>query len=171
MVMLYMNLEWIYPNGRENPLPLDPPIILLKTKTVPMSSQSCHLTLRLLALKLHRNDMVTVNLNNQVTQLNPNPNPKKTVTPKSKLKRTKKIGKVHKIQPPRVHKMKFKPSHRNERTHWSKQPYYVNKINHGSNSFALHNLCHMVTSNINGLHTVIYPQNIWLLKRPRVKIK
>ena len=118
-----------------------------------------------------KNDMVTVNLNNQVTQLNPNPNPKKTVTPKSRFKRIKKSGKVQKIQPPRVHTMKFKPSHRNERTHWSKQPYYVNKISHGSNSSALHNFCHMVTSNINGLHTVICPQNLWLLKRPRVKFK
>ena len=117
-----------------------------------------------------KNDMV--DLNAQDTQLNPksNPMPKKTMTPRHKFKRIKKCGKVQKIQSPGVHKMKFKSSHRNKKIYWSKQLYYVNKISHDSNSFASHNFCHMVTSN-NGLHTVIHPQNIWLLKRPRVKIK
>ena len=58
----------------------------------------------------------------QDTQLNPkqNPMPKKTMTPRYKSKRIKKGGKVQKIQSPGVHKMKFKPSHRNERIYWSK---------------------------------------------------
>ena len=115
----------------------------------------------------------------QDTQLNPKQNPMPiqnriqclTMTPRYKFKRIKKGGKVQKIQSPGVHKMKFKPSHRNERIYWSKQLCYVNNVSHDSNSFALHNFCHMVTSNINGLHTVIYPQNMWLLRRPRVKIK
>ena len=91
--------------------------------------------------------------------------------PNSKLSESKKIrknGKVQKIQCPGVHKMKFKSSHRNERIYWSKQLCHVNNLIHDSNSFALHNLYHMVTPNISGLHTVIYPQNMWLLKRPRV---
>ena len=29
----------------------------------------------------------------------------------------------------------------------------------------------MVTQNISGLHTGIYPQNMWLLKKAKVKIK
>ena len=171
MVMLKMILEWIYPNGRENHIASGSSHNTVENQNSTNELPSMSPDPKIIGTEAPNNDMVTVNLNNQVTQLNPNPNPKKTVTPKSKFKRIKKSGKVQKIQPPRVHTMKFKPSHRNERTHWSKQPYYVNKISHGSNSFALHNFCHMVTSNINGLHTVIYPQNMWLLKRPRVKIK
>ena len=120
-----------------------------------------------------KNDMVTIDLNSQDTQLNPKPNPipKKTMTPRHKFKRIKKGGKVQKIQSPGVLKMKFKPSHRNKKVYWTKQLCHVNNLIHDSNSFALHNLYHMVTPNISGLHTGIYPQNIWLLKRPRVKIK
>ena len=120
-----------------------------------------------------KNDMVTTDLNSQDTQLNPKPNPipKKTMTPRHKFKRIKKGGKVQKIQSPGVLKMKFKPSHRNKKVYWTKQLCHVNNLIHDSNSFALHNLYHMVTPNISGLHTGIYPQNIWLLKRPRVKIK
>ena len=120
-----------------------------------------------------KNDMVTIDLNSQDTQLNskPNPIPKKTMTPRHKFKRIKKNGKVQKIQSPGVLKMKFKPSRRTERVYWSKKLCHVNNLIHESNSFALHNLYHMVTPNISGLHTVIYPQNMWLLRRPRVKIK
>ena len=109
-----------------------------------------------------RNDRITIDLKTQDTQINPkqSPIPKKTMTLKYKFKEIKKGGKVQKIQSPRVHKMKFKSSHRNERIYWSKQLCHVNNVNHDSNSFALHNLYHMVTSNINGLHTVIYPQNM-----------
>ena len=122
-----------------------------------------------------KSDMITVDLKTQGTQLNPNPKqnpmPKKTRTPRYKFKVTKKGGKVQKIQSPGFHKMKFKPSHRNKRTYWSKQLCYINNVSHDSNSFASHSICHMVTSNINGLHTVIYPENMWMLRKPRVKIK
>ena len=121
-----------------------------------------------------RNDMITVDLKTQDTQLNSkqNPMPKKTMTQRYKFKRIKKGGKVQKIQSPGVHKIKFKPSHRKERIYWSKQLCYVNNVIHDSNSsFTLHKFCHMVTSNINGFHTTIHPQNMSLLKRPRVKIK
>ena len=117
-----------------------------------------------------KDDMMTVDLN--TLDPKPNPRPKKTMTPRYKFKRIMKGGKVQKIQFPGVHKIKFKPSHRNKKVHWSKQLCHVNNPIHGSNSFALHNLYHMVTPNISGLHTVIYPQKQWwLLKRPRVKIK
>ena len=121
-----------------------------------------------------KSDMITVVLKTQGTQLNPNPKPnpmpKKTMTPIYKLKRIKKGGKVQKIQSPRIHKMKSKP-HRKKRIYWSKKLWYANNIIHDSNPFTLHNFCPMVTSNINGLHTVIHSQNMWLLRRPRVKIK
>ena len=121
-----------------------------------------------------KSDMITVDLKNQGTQLNSNPNPnpmpKRTMTPRYKFKRIKKGSKVKKIQSPGVHKIKFKP-HRNKRIYWSKKLWYANNISHDSNSFTLHNFCPMVTSNINGLHTVIHSQNMWLLRRPRVKIK
>ena len=116
-----------------------------------------------------KDDMMTVDLN--TLDPKPNPRPKKTMTPRYKFKRIMKGGKIQKVQIPGVHKIKFKPSHRNKKVHWSKQLCHVNNPIHGSNSFALHNLYHMVTPNISGLHTVIYPQNMWLLKRPRVKIK
>ena len=119
-----------------------------------------------------KSDMITVDLKNQGTQLNSNPNPmpKRTKTPRYKFKKIKKGGKVQKIQSPGVHKMKSKP-HRNKRIYWSKKLWYTNNISHDRNSFTLHNFCPMVTSNINGLHTVIHSQNMWLLRRPRVKIK
>ena len=136
-----------------------------------------------------KSDIITVDLKTQDTQLNPkqnpmpkktqdtqlnpkqNPIPKETMTPRYKFKRIKKGGKVQNIQSLGVHKMKFKPSHRNKRIFWSKQLCYVNNVSHDSSSFALQNFYHMVTSNINGLHTVIHSQNMWLLRRPRVKIK
>ena len=171
MVMLNMILEWTYPNGRENHIASGPSHNTVESQNSTNELPSMSLDPKVIGTEVPKNDIVTVNLNTQDTQLNPNPYPKKTMTPRHKFKRIKKSGKVQKMQSPRVHKMKFKPSHRNERIHWSKQPYYVNKISHGSNSFALHNFCHMVTSNIIGLHTVIYPPNMWLLQRPRVKIK
>ena len=61
-----------------------------------------------------KNDMVTVDLNTQDTQLNPKPYPmpKKTMTPRYKFKRNKMGGKVQKIQSPGVHTMTFDPSHK-----------------------------------------------------------
>ena len=128
---------------------------------------------KIIETEASKNDMVTIDLNSQDTQLNlkPNPIPKKTMTPRHKFKRIKKNGKVQKIQFPGVLKLKFKPSHRKKKVYWTKQLCHVNNLIHDSNSFALHNLYHTVTPNISGLHTGIYPQNMWLLKRPRVKIK
>ena len=118
-----------------------------------------------------KSDMITVDLKNQGTQLNSNPNPmpKRTMTQRFKFKRIKKGGKVQKIQSPGVHKMKSR-HHRNKRIYWSKKLWYANNISHVSIPSTLH-FCPMVTSNINGLHTVIHSQNMWLLRRPRVKIK
>ena len=150
LIMLKIILKLLHPNGRSH------------------CSDS-----KVIETEAPRNDMITVDLKTQDTQLNSkqNPMPKKTMTPRYKFKRIKKGGKVQKNQSPGVHKMKFKPSHRNERIYWSKQLCYVNNVSHDSNSFTLHKFCHMATSNINGLHTVTHPQNMWLLRRPRVKIK
>ena len=134
-----------------------------------------------------KSDIITVDLKTQDTQLNPkqnpmpkktqdtqlnpkqNPIPKETMTPRYKFKRIKKGGKVQKTQSPGIHKIKSKP-HRNKRIYWSKKLWYANNISHDSNSFTLHSLCPTATSNINGLHTVIHSQNMWLLRRPRVKL-
>ena len=149
LIMLKIILKLLHPNGRSH------------------CSDS-----KVVETEAPRNDMITVDLKTQDTQLNSkqNPMPKKTMTPRYKFKRIKKGSKVQKNQSPGVHKIKFKP-HRNERIYWSKQLYYVNNEIHDSNSFTLHKLFHMATSNINRLHTVIHPQNMWLLKGPRVKIK
>ena len=150
LIMLKIILKLLHPNGRSH-----------------------YNDSKVIETEAPRNDMITVDLQTQDTQLNPkqNPMPKKTMTPRHKFKRIKKGGKVQKIQSPGVHKMQFKPSHRNEMIYWSKQLCYVNNVSHDSNSFILHKFYHMVTSNINRLHTTIHPQNMWLLKRPRVKIK
>ena len=150
LIMLKIILKLLHPNGRSH------------------CSDS-----KVIETEAPRNDMITVDLKTQDTQLNSkqNPMPKKTMTPRYKFKRIKKGGKVQKNQSPGVHKMKFKPSHRNDRIYWSKQLCYVNNVSHDSNSFTLHKFCHMAISNINGLHTVTHLQNMWLLRRPRVKIK
>ena len=86
---LQIMLPWVYPNGRSHCN--DPKVI---------------------ETEVPRNDMITVDVKTQDTQLNPKPNPrpKKTMTPRHKFKRIKKGGKVQKIQSPGVHKMKFKLS-------------------------------------------------------------
>ena len=133
-LMLKLILKLLYPNGRSH------------------CSDS-----KAIETEAPRNDMITVDLKIQDTQIIQNRiQCLRRLTPRYKFKRFKKGGKVKKIQSPGAHKMKLKPSHRNERIYWSKQLCYVNNVSHDSNSFALHNFCHMVTSNINGLHTVIY---------------
>ena len=94
LIMLKLILKLLYPSGRSH------------------CSDS-----KVIETEAPRNDMTTVDLKTQDTQLNPKQNPmsKKTMTPRYKFKRIKKGGKVQKIQSPGVHKMKFKPSHRNER--------------------------------------------------------
>ena len=145
----------------------------LKTQDTQLDPKQTPMPKKIIETEAPKNDMVTVDLNSQDTQLNPKPYPipRKTMTPRHKFKRIKKNGKVQKIQSPGVHKMKFKPFHKNKRVYWSKQLCHVNNLIHDSNLFALYNLYHMVTPNISGLYTTIYPQNMWLLKRPRVKIK
>ena len=98
LIMLKIILKLLHPNGRSH------------------CSDS-----KVVETEAPRNDMITLDLKTQDTQLNSkqNPMPKKTMTPRHKFKRIKKGGKVQKIQSPGVHKMKFKPSNRNERIYWS----------------------------------------------------
>ena len=122
-------------------------LIMLKVilKLLYPNSRSHYSDSKVIETEVPRNVMITVDFKTQDTQLNPkqNPMPKKTMTPRYKFKRIKKGGKVQKIQSPGVHKMKFKPSHRNESIYWSKQLCYVNNVSHDSNSFALYNFCHI----------------------------
>ena len=200
IVILNSIWGWMHPNGRENhivsgssnnivknqnstteastELPnMSPDSNVIETEaTTEASTESPNTSpdSNVIENEAPKSDMITVDLKTQGTQLNPNPKPnpmpKKTRTPRYKFKRTKKGGKVQKIQSPGVHKMKSK-HHRNKRIYWSKKLWYANNISHDSNPSTLHNFCPMVTSNINGLHTVIHSQNMWLLRRPRVKIK
>ena len=192
---LQMMLQWVYPNGKlccnKNPVGPASSHKIADSQKTPIRSPIYHGIPKSdspkMVLEVQDTKQNPVPKKNQDTQLNPkqnpmpkktqdtqlnpkqNPMPKKTMTSRYKFKKIKKGGKVQKFQSPGVHKMNFKPSHRNERIYWSKQLCYVN-VNHDSNSFALHNFCHKVTSNINGFHTVTYPENMWLLKRPRVKL-
>ena len=183
MVTVNLNTQDTQLNPKPNPMPKkvieteapknDMVMVNLNTQDTQLNPKPNPMPKKVIETEAPKNDMVTVNLNTQDTQPNPKPNPmpKKTMTPRHKFKRIKKGGKVQKIQSRGVHKMKFKPSHRNKKVYWSKKLCHVNNLIHDSNSFALHNLYHMVTPNISGLHTITYPQNMWLLKRPRVRIK
>ena len=79
LIMLKIILKLLHPNGRSQ------------------CSDS-----KVIETEAPRNDMITVDLQTQDTQLNPkqNPMPKKTMTPRHKFKRIKKGGKVQKIQSP-----------------------------------------------------------------------
>ena len=75
-----------------------------------LNYQTCHLTLKFIETELPKDDMMTVDLN--TLDPKPNPMPKKTMTPRHKVKRIKKNGKIQIIQSPGVHKVKFKSSHK-----------------------------------------------------------
>ena len=102
----------------------------LKTQDTQLDPKQKPMPEKVIESEAPKNDMVIVDLKTQDTQLNPkqisipkktqdtqlnpkqNPMPKKTMTPRHKSKRIKKDGKIQKIQSPRVHKVKFKPSHK-----------------------------------------------------------
>ena len=83
LIMLKIILKLLHPNGRSH------------------CSDS-----KVIETEAPRNDMITIDLKTQDTQLNSkqNPMPKKTMTPRYKFKRIKKGGKVQKNQSPGVHK-------------------------------------------------------------------
>ena len=117
IAMLQILLQWAYPNGRShcsNPKAIeteaprnDMITVDLKTQDKQLDSKQNPMPENVIESEAPKNDMVTVDLNTQYTQLNPNPNP---MTPRHKLKRIKKGGKVKKIQSPGGHKIKFTPS-------------------------------------------------------------
>ena len=122
LVMLNMILEWIYPNDRENHIASgsshntvenqnstnELPNMSLDSKVIETEATielpNMSLDSKVIETVAPKNDMVTVNLNTQDTQLKPKTNPKKIMTPKHILKRIKKAGKVQKIQSPWVQK-------------------------------------------------------------------
>ena len=78
-------------------------LIMLKTilKLLRPNGRSHCSESKVIETEASRNDMITVDLQTQDTQLNPkqNPMPKKTMTPRHKFKRIKKDGKVQKFNP------------------------------------------------------------------------
>ena len=117
IAMLQILLQWAYPNGRShcsNPRAIeteaprnDMITVDLKTQDKQLDSKQNPMPENVIESEAPKNDMVTVDLNTQYIQLNPNPNP---MTPRHKLKRIRKGGKVKKIQSPGGHKIKFTPS-------------------------------------------------------------
>ena len=99
MIMLKMILEWIYPNDRENHIASRSSHNTVENQNSTNESPSMSLGHKVIGTEAPKNDMVTVSLNNQVTQIEPNPIPKKTVTSKYEFKRIKNSGKVQKIHP------------------------------------------------------------------------
>ena len=147
IVILNMILEWMYPNGRENHIVVgsshntaqnqnstnelpnmsldskgieneapknDMITVDLKTQDTQLDPKQKPIPEKVIETEAPKDDMMNVDLNTLDTQINPKPNsmPKKTMIPRYKFKRIKKGGKVQKIQFPRVHKRKFKPSHK-----------------------------------------------------------
>ena len=106
-------LQWIYPNGRSH---CSNPRVIETEATIEAITELPNMPLdsKVIENEAPKNDMETVDLNTQDTQLNPKPNPmpKKTMTPRYKFKRIKKSGKIQKIQSPGVPKMTFTPSHK-----------------------------------------------------------
>ena len=175
LVMLKIILKLLYPDGishfNENAIGSAPSCnTTVNQNTTEPLNMSCDSTV--IETEILKSDKKTVDLKTQDSQQNSKqyPIPKKIIPPKYKSKRMKKYGNIHKIQFPGVYKMKFKPFQRNEKIYWSKKLWCANNVSHNNNSYTLHKFCHMTTSNINGLHTLL-PQNMLLLKRPRVKIK
>ena len=130
IVILNLILEGIYPNGRENHIVLGSSHSTAKSQNSTNELPNMSLDSKVIETEAPKNDMITVDLKTQDTQLNleqnpmpkktqdtqlnpkQNPMPKKTMTPRSKSKRIKKDGKIQKIQSPGIHKVKFKPSHK-----------------------------------------------------------
>ena len=172
IVALQTMLQWVYPNGKsccnKNPIGSASSQKIADDQNTPSKSLNTSCDSTILDTVIPKRDSTKMDL--EIQDRKQNPMPKKTMTPRYKFKRTKKGGKAQKIQFPGVHKMKSRP-HRNKRIYWSKKLWYANNISHDSNPSTLHKFCPMVTSNINGLLTVIHSQNMWLLRRPRVKIK
>ena len=110
---LKLLLQWIYPNGRSH---CSNPTVIETEATIEAITELPNMPLdsKVIENEAPKNDMETVDLNTQDTQLNPKPNPmpKKTMTPRYKFKRIKKSGKIQKIQSPGVPKMTFTPSHK-----------------------------------------------------------
>ena len=80
MVMLKMILEWIYPNDRENHIASRSSHNTVENQNSTNELPSMSPDPKIIGTEAPKNDIVTANLNNQVTQLNPGPNPKKTDT-------------------------------------------------------------------------------------------
>ena len=134
-------LQWIYPNGRSH---CSNPTVIETEATIEATTELPNMPLdsKVIENEAPKNDMETVDLKTQDTQIDPKQKPMpdnvieseapknamvtedlytqdtqlnpnpNPMTPRHKFKRIKKGGRVQKIQSPGVHKMKFTASHK-----------------------------------------------------------
>ena len=163
--MLQILLQWVYPNGRSQ---CSNPKVIETEATTELPNMS--LDSKAIETEATKNDMVTVDLNTQDTQLNPKPNPmpKKTMTPRQKFKRIKKSGKVQKIQNPRVYKKKLK-TQLDMRAQWSKKVMHNNKerLHNNTLNTKFIELRGIMKSVIGAFHNTFPLQNRLLLQKAK----
>ena len=190
----------MYPNGRENHIVVGSSHDTAKTQNPTNESPNMSLDSDVIETEAPKNDMVTVDLNTQDTQLNPNPNPipksdsskmilevqdtKQNYTTKalkmskgrliqmSLIKRRGKCGKVRKIQTPRMYKKKLK-SQLDMRAQWSLKSKHKNNTRLHNKTFNTKFMAlRGIMKSVKGTFQNTFPfQDRLLLRRPRVKIK
>ena len=200
ILILKVILDMMYPNGRENHIVVGSSHDTAKTQNPTNESPNMSLDSDVIETEAPKNDMVTVDLNTQDTQLNPNPNPipksdsskmilevqdtkqnyktkalkmsKGSMRQMSLIKRRGKCGKVRKIQTPRIYKKKLM-SQLDMRAQWSLKSKHKNNTRLHNKTF---NTKFMVLRGImksvkGAFQNTFLFQDRLLLKRPRVKIK
>ena len=200
IVILNMILEGIYPNGRENHVVFGSSHDTVKNLNSTNELPNMSLDSEVIETEAPKNDMITVDLKTQDTQLNPNPNPisksdsskmilkvqdtkqnhktkalkmsKGSMPQMSLIKRRGKCGKVKKIQTPKMYKKKLK-SQLDMRTQESLKSKHNNNARLYNNTLNTKfiELRGIIESVIGAFHNTFPLLDRLLLKRPRVKIK
>ena len=200
ILILKVILDMMYPNGRENHIVVGSSHDTAKTQNPTNESTNMSLDSDVIETEAPKNDMVTVDLNTQDTQLNPNPNPipksdsskmilevqdtkqnyktkalkmsKGSMTQMSLIKRREKCSKVRKIQTPRMYKKKLK-SQLEMRAQWSLNSKHKNNTRLHNKTFnTKFMVLRGIMKSVKGAFQNTFPfQDRLLLRRPRVKIK
>ena len=200
ILILKVILDIMYPNGRENHIVVGSSHDTAKNQNPTNESPNISLDSDVIETEAPKNDMVTVDLNTQDTQQNPNPNPipksdssimvlevqdtkqnyktkalkmsKGSMPQMSLSKRRGKCGKVRKIQTPRMYKKKLK-SQLDMRTQGSLKSKHNNNARLYNNNLNTKFIAlrGIMESVIGAFHNTFPLLDRLLLKRPRVKIK
>ena len=200
ILILKVILDMMYPNGRENHIVVGSSHDTAKNQNPTNESPNMSLDSDVIETEAPKNDMVTVDLNTQDTQLNPNPNPipksdsskmvlevqdtkqnyktkvlkmsKGSMPQMSLSNRRGKCGNIRKIQTPRMYKKKLK-SQLDMRTQGSLKSKHNNnaRLHNNTLNTKFIELRGIMESVIGAFHNTFPLLDRLLLKRPRIKIK